>query len=314
MPTNKPLARWVQWSAGLALLAVALTAGALSLAMNIAAGLAIGAAVAIAFALSDVAKILIPVTCQAIGWNLHLKTVYAVAAIVSVICAGLYLADQFGENIAAKENAATITANTDQQIEDLRASIATARKMADDEAGRGGCGPKCQAHNDRVEKLETALSDALRQRQSVKASDVTDGKAIVLAGALGTGEAATSRGTSLTLIFAALLIGELCAHLAGAAAAMIGQAMQRREPVAKPIQTVAKSAETVAKVATKPAAVGTAAYYLARLDREYPELATKVRNGNLSVFRARVAAGLRKEPKGRKWTKIDAYIKAPANV
>jgi hypothetical protein len=187
MPTNKPLPKIAQWSAGLALLAVALTAGALSLAMNIAAGLAIGATVAIAFGLSDVAKILIPVTCQAIGWNLHLKTVYAVAAIVSVVCAGLYLADQFGENIAAKENAATITANTDQQIEDLRASIATARKMADDEAGRGGCGPKCQALNDRVAELETALSDALRQRQSVKASDVTDGKAIVIAGALGTG-------------------------------------------------------------------------------------------------------------------------------
>jgi hypothetical protein len=294
MTTNKPLARWAQWTAGLALLAVAITAGALSLAMNIAAGLAIGLAVAIAFALSDVAKILIPVTCQAIGWNLHLKAVYSVAAIVSVICASLYLADQFGENIATKGNAATITANTDQQIEDLRASIATAREMATDEAKRGGCGPKCQTLNDRATGLETALSDALRQRQSVKAADVTDGKAIVIAGAFGIGEAATSHGTSLTLIFAALLISELCAHLAGAAAAMIAQAMQRREPVAKPV-------EAVAKVAAKPTAVGTAAYYLARLERDHPKLAIEVRNGSLSVFRASVAAGLRKAPKGPKW-------------
>jgi hypothetical protein len=143
---SKTMPRWAQWLTGLAMLALALTAGALSLAMNLAAGIAIGIAVAIAFGLSDVAKILIPVTCQAIGWTGHLRATYYMASAISIVCACLYLADQFGGDIALKENAAQLTANADQHIIDLRASLASVRKMAEGEAVKGGCGPKCQAH------------------------------------------------------------------------------------------------------------------------------------------------------------------------
>lgn len=52
----KTLPRWAQWLVGFGLLAVALTAGGPSLAMNIAVGLAVGFAVAIAFTPSDVAR------------------------------------------------------------------------------------------------------------------------------------------------------------------------------------------------------------------------------------------------------------------
>lgn len=62
------------------------------------------------------------------------------------------------------------------------------------------------------------------------------------------------------------------------------------EPVAKPSQPVAKNG-----------AIGTRAYYLQRLENEHPELASQIRNGKISVFRASVQAGLRKEPKARKW-------------
>jgi hypothetical protein len=117
--------------------------------MNISAGLAVGVAVAIAFGLSDVAKVLVPVVCQAIGWTRHLRSVYAVASVVSIVCACLYLADQFGGTIAAKENAAAVTENTDRHIEDMRASLTSVREMASTEAQHGGCGPKCSALNDR---------------------------------------------------------------------------------------------------------------------------------------------------------------------
>jgi hypothetical protein len=81
------------------------------------------------------------------------------------------------------------------------------------------------------------------------------------------------------------------------------------QPAAKQI---AKSSRAIANLATevaKPAAVGTRAYYLARLKRELPDFASRVATGELSVFRASVQAGLRKEPaKHSKWAKANAYL------
>jgi hypothetical protein len=129
-------------------MATALTAAGLSLAMNISAGLAVGVAVAIAFGLSDAAKVLMPIVANGIGWPKHLKTVYAVASVVSVVCACFYLADQFGHVIAAKENTAATTQNTKQHIADLRASLDSARTVAAQESQRGGCGPRCRELSD----------------------------------------------------------------------------------------------------------------------------------------------------------------------
>jgi hypothetical protein len=82
-----------------------------------------------------------------------------------------------------------------------------------------------------------------------------------------------------------------------------------------PVAKTAKKSPAVAKLlrdAAKPGAVGTRAYYLARLESEAPALARRVRNGELSCFAASVAAGLRKAPKARKWDAND-YVK-PAKV
>jgi hypothetical protein len=295
---------WAKWLAGLALMATALTAAGLSLAMNITAGLAVGVAVAIAFGLSDVAKVLVPVTCQALGWTSHLRSVYAVASIVSVACACLYLADQFGGAIAAKENAAAVSENTDQHIKDLRASLTSVREMATAESQRGGCGPKCETLNDRATNLETALTDALRKREGMKPA--TDGKATVLAGMIGTGEAETSRATAILLILSALIISELCAHLAGPAASMIGSAMLRPQiqetaPQTE-VQPVAKTAKPAGKAKTNRA------YWLGRLHRDYPVLAAQVESGEISVYAACLQTGLRKPSrKSAKWTKVETY-------
>jgi hypothetical protein len=60
-------------------------------------------------------------------------------------------------------------------------------------------------------------------------------------------------------------------------------------------------------VPAKPAkAVANRAYYLGRLEREFPALAARTRAGELSVYRASIEAGLRKPP-ARNWTQPDAY-------
>jgi hypothetical protein len=87
------------------------------------------------------------------------------------------------------------------------------------------------------------------------------------------------------------------------------------EPIAAP---VAKTSETVAKIkadaVATPAKRGTAAYYLERLQRDHPTIAVGVAAGELSIYKACIAAGIRKAPvKMSKWSKPAAYMRN-ANV
>jgi hypothetical protein len=59
-----------------------------------------------------------------------------------------------------------------------------------------------------------------------------------------------------------------------------------------------------------PAKRGTAAYYLARLQRDHPAVAARVTAGEISVYAACLETGIRKAPaKAKKWTTVDAYLK-----
>jgi hypothetical protein len=67
--------------------------------------------------------------------------------------------------------------------------------------------------------------------------------------------------------------------------------------------------QIIAKVAAMPAKTGTKAYYLQRLQRDFPALAVKIASGEMSVYAASIVAGLRKAPtKVSKWTKTEAYL------
>lgn len=259
--------RWGQWASGVSLLAVALTAGALSLAVNVVAGLSVALPVAVMFGLSDVGKVLVPVVCQAIGWNRHLRTTYWLAATVSVICALIATADMFGLRLASIDNAAKGANLTGQQITELRASLASVRKMASDEAQRGGCGPKCKALNDRADKLETSLSAAVSASQSQTAPTVT-GIAFLGEAVAEVEPETTNTASAVLLVLAGILMMELFCHLAGPAASMIGIAMynkpeapaSRKPAVARARRTAAqveklkRLAETSAQPDTAPAA------------------------------------------------------------
>lgn len=78
---------------------------------------------------------------------------------------------------------------------------------------------------------------------------------------------------------------------------------------AAPIEEHVAAMQVIAKAAATPPKAGTKAYYLQRLQRECPALAAKIASGEMSVYAASIAAGLRKAPaKTGKWTKADAYL------
>jgi hypothetical protein len=318
MNTNKPLARWAQWSAGLALLAVALTAGGLSLAVNITAGLGVGLAVAVAYGLADCGKLLLPIVCTGIGWNVHTRGAYAVVSVVSILCAICYLADANGGQLIEREHAATVQADNAQQIAELEAELATLRKLAADEAGNGGCGPQCKALQDRADKAAQKLQDARKARAGADAVTLP-GSAVLAANLAGSSENEAARSIAIAKSVAALAVMELLAHLAGAAAALIGMAMRPDDQSKSgPVANAPKSGDAVAKLKREALATnakpGTAAYYLQRLRKDHAALAAQVDAGKLSIYRASIAAGLRKAPKAkRKWS-ADDYVKAPVEA
>lgn len=57
---------------------------------------------------------------------------------------------------------------------------------------------------------------------------------------------------------------------------------------------------------------GSAAYYLARVQREHPTSAQRVVTGGLSVYKASLEAGLDSAGGDTKWTKADAYMQHAA--
>ena len=79
------------------------------------------------------------------------------------------------------------------------------------------------------------------------------------------------------------------------------------EPVARRSPA---AATLIRDAVATPAKRGTAAYYLARLQRDHPTIALRVAAGELSIYKACIAAGIRKAPaKTSKWSKPDAYLK-----
>jgi hypothetical protein len=115
--------------------------------------------------------------------------------------------------------------------------------------------------------------------------------------------------TSIAISIAMLIILELLATFSGDGAAIL-----RRAWLARPVQTApaqsGKPAPVSASLAKPAKAVANRAYYLGRLEREFPALAARIHTGELSVYRASIEAGLRKPP-ARNWAQPDAYRFTP---
>ena len=170
-----------------------------------------------------------------------------------------------------------------------------AKQTQQDECKKRGA--RCRAAEDAV----TAARNALATAAPVQS---TDPGAERLAAVLGI-------QPSTVQLYAPLLL-PLGLELGGFIFLAAGLAPRRRngvnfEPVAKRSPAAAKIAADA--VATPPKR-GTAAYYVARLQRDHPTIAVSVAAGELSVYKACIAAGIRKAPaKTSKWSKPDAYMR-----
>jgi hypothetical protein len=205
----------------------------------------------------------------------------------------------------------------------LRSLVDDARASANREAARGGCGPRCEASRGEAAQLVARLGMAERrqalqvQLADAKAAARTNpetalGASDTLAALTGGDKTRIATLTSIAVSIAMLIILELLATFSGDGAAMLHRAWIARNE--KPIHMPEPAPVTVVDMPAKPARViANRAYYLGRLEREFPRLAARVQAGELSVYRASIEAGMRKPP-ARNWTKPDAYrVKAKRN-
>jgi hypothetical protein len=153
---------------------LALAAGAISLSLNIAFGLQTSVVAALVFALSDCAKIMLPMVSAALGrWDRRRRMAWAVAVAISVTAALSSLleseAQRLKDSEAASHLAQDARADIDRARQDLAAikeplSAAALRSLldeatakADREAGRGGCDPRCEAARAEPQSLRRGL-------------------------------------------------------------------------------------------------------------------------------------------------------------
>lgn len=166
-------------------------------------------------------------------------------------------------------------------------------------------GPECR-------KLETRLEEARKALMNTGPVQSADPGSERLAAVLGVEEAKVQLYVPLLLPLGLELGGYIFLAFG------LAPAIRRKEeieiataptPAAIEIEETATPMQMIAMAAAKPAKAGTKAYYAERLKREFPQLAKKVAGGEMSVYAASIAAGLRKPAaKASKWTKVDSYL------
>jgi hypothetical protein len=203
------------WCLGALFALLALFAGAISLSLNIAFGLQTSVVAALVFALSDCAKIMLPMVSAALGrWDLRRRMAWGVAVAISVTAALSSLlqseAQRLKDSEAASHLAQDARAGIDSARQDLaaikeplsatalRSLLKEARTRADREASRGGCGPRCEATRAEAAQLAVRLGMAER-REALQAQ---------LAGARKTAKANPEEAHGATDTLAALTGGD----------------------------------------------------------------------------------------------------------
>lgn len=181
MKTHTSMPVWAQWAAGVTLLTVAIVAGATGLVLNVRHGLEAGIAPAIAYGLADIGKLIIPMACVWIGWNMRLKLTCALCVATSIWCATNAWLDFNARKASAGEQQATIWNGAKADADRIRADLAAisetgtsaslleaarqANARADDEKKNGGCLKRClDARNDAGKLTERAGVAERRER------------------------------------------------------------------------------------------------------------------------------------------------------
>ncbi len=308
MHADLTLPRWAHYAAGSVLMAVAVTAGGLSLTLNVAHGLETGPAAGIAFGLADIGKIVIPIVAGAIGWSRQMRITAAICVAVSLWCAVNYYADRQGRQLLGREHGETVYADAEKHITELETEADRLSLLAAEEAKRGGCGPNCRALTNQAASARERLEAARKARAALTPVEVSGLAAMI--GAFTRRDAGRiARGLRAVKAVMFLALIEALVWLSMPAVALLAMPMRAHDVEADANASPVLAPATVPRSSQKSAASGTRAYYLQRLQREHPALANRVHNGELSVYRACILAGLRKPAKD--WSKPEAYgIKA----
>jgi hypothetical protein len=345
--TQKPGLGQYALAAVLGLLAI--SAGGISLSMNAAFGLQTGIVMAAIFVLSDGAKIILPMADAALGGSSAKRRIaYWTAVLISVLAATSYLLETQATRLLTAEKASETATGARTDAERIRGELAgiseqlgtaalvrltdAKKAAAEREAGRGKCGPLCEGlqaeHDALVERLGQAnRREALEAQLAATVSTVQSapvealGSADTIAALTGGDKAEIAQHEAIVKAILMLMILEVIAMFSGDAGNLFVRTWKARtvesRKVRKPVANAnAKTASAVANLqmqalATQPKS-GTRAWYLARLQADHPELASRVASGELSVYAACIEAGLRKAPKRKAWNANDYAVKITA--
>lgn len=318
---------------------LALAAGGISLSMNVAFGLKTGLVMAAIFALSDGAKIILPMIDAALGGStLKRSLTYWTAVAISVLAATSYLLETQASRLLHAEKATEAASDARADAERIRGELAliseplgvsaleklekAKREAADREAGRGYCGPKCEGLKTEADALLERLGQAKRRAdleaqlaatvQTVEATPAEAlGSADTLAALTGGDKAEIAQQEAIVKAILMLAILELIAMFSGDAGNLFMRTWRARQAARRQV-TEADEIETKAsEISPKKLA---ASYWMERLSKVRPDIAARVISGEISCYRGCIEAGIRKPP-AKKWTKPEAYgIKAKATV
>jgi hypothetical protein len=246
-----------------------------------------------------------------------MKLTAAVCVAVSLWSAVNVYMDGAGKAFLAKQHGQEAYETQAKAIGEREGEVARLTLLAAQEAAKGGCGRNCRAINEQIEAARQQLAEAREKRAEAKPVEAS-GLASVIAMLSGVKADEIARGIGAVKAALFLLLIEALVWLSVPATALLKDAARDhlREPtemVAMPSETPATPMQTLATAAAKPAKAGTKAYYAERIKREFPQLAKKVAGGEMSVYAASIAAGLRKPAaKASKWTKVDSYMETVA--
>ena len=239
MQPNTTMPRWGQLAVGGATLAIAITAGAVSLTLNVL-GHADNIPSAIAYGLADVGKIAIPVVAAAIGWTWQTRATLIVCALASMASVSVYLYDTHGAALFARDAQANTYAGTQADIARARAELAaiaetgtpdalaaaarSAQARADAESANGGCRRACLAAQAEAAKLLEREGAARRRAELETQIGAAKAEAI----RTGAVQASGAGRQWLTAGMAALglLLLETLVYLGIPGAALIAQALR----------------------------------------------------------------------------------------
>jgi hypothetical protein len=231
---SKTLPRWVQWSAGLGLMSVAVTAGGLSLVLNVSHGLEAGIAAAVAFGLGDTGKIIIPIVAGAIGWSRQMKITSAICVAVSLWCAVNYYADYHGRDLLTKQHEQQAYGDKAKAIAELESEVSRLTKLANEEAKKGGCGKNCKTVNDQIADARKKLAEARTEKAEARPVEIS-GLATMIAMAMNANADTVARGLGMVKAALFLLLIECLVWLSVPAIALLRQARKVEEKKTSPV-------------------------------------------------------------------------------